>query len=132
VFAPLWIRILFGPAFVDESVPILRILVLIIPLGIVGAVAGTWLMSLHMDRTLVRIVVGAGLVNVVFGCILTPLFGPEGMAWSVVIAQLAAATSGMVVVYRAERFSETPLLPWSQRAGAGAEARRARPEPGAG
>ncbi len=100
VFAPTWIRLLFGARFVHASVPILRILVLLIPSNIIGGVAAVWLMTLHKDRILVRIVVGAGLLNVVLGCILCPLFGPQGMAWSVVVAQFAAAGAALIAVYR--------------------------------
>jgi polysaccharide transporter, PST family len=127
VFAPLLIRIVFGHDFVDESVPILRILVLSMPVGIVGGVMAAWLMSLHMDRTIVRIVIGTGLVNVAIGCILTPLFGPQGMAWAVVVAQLAGTLGATAAVYLTERSSEVPLMSRRRHARA-----KANPEPGGG
>jgi PST family polysaccharide transporter len=110
VFASTIVKILFGREFVHEAAPILRILVLIIPIAIVGAIAGTWLMTLHQDRLVVRIVLRAGLLNIVLGCILTPLFGPIGMAWSVVAAEATAAIGGLVAVYRADRNADVPLL----------------------
>jgi PST family polysaccharide transporter len=99
VFAPVWIKLIFGHKFVHQSVPLLRILVLLIPFGIIGGVAATWLMTMRRDRTLVAIALGGGLLNVVLACVLAPLFGPTGMAWSVVIAQVAATTAGMIAVY---------------------------------
>jgi PST family polysaccharide transporter len=116
LFAPAIILIVFGRPFVHEGVPILRILVLIIPLSIIGAIAGSWLMTLHMDRRVAMIVLRAGILNIVLGCILTPLFGPEGMAWSVVSAEFLAAAGGMFAVYRTDRTAKVPLLPhWRRR-----------------
>ncbi len=116
VFAPHIIRIVYGEPFVHQGAPILRILVLIIPLSIVGAIAGTWLITLHHDRRVAMIVLRAGILNIVLGCILTPLFGAEGMAWSVVCAECTAAAGGMFAVYRLDRSAEVRLLPqWRGR-----------------
>lgn len=104
------LRILFGSAYVTEGVPVMRVLVLIIPLQILGAVAGTWLMTLRHDRLVVWIVVRAGILNVALGCVLAPLFGPVGMAWSVVAAELTAALGGAWGIYRVDRgFEVRPL-----------------------
>ena len=100
VFAPVWIRIIFGPKYVREGAPILRILVLLIPMSVVAYVAAIWLMSLHRDRTLVRIALAAGLSNVALGSILTLLLGPKGMALSVVTVQWCAAGALLVAAYR--------------------------------
>jgi O-antigen/teichoic acid export membrane protein len=85
---------------VAHGAPILRILVLLIPFTVLGFLSGTWLMTLHNDRELVRIAVFAGVLNVVLGCILVPLIGPEGMALSVVIATGVRASSLLVAVWR--------------------------------
>jgi len=103
LFAPLIIRIIFGHRYVHASVPILRVLVLIIPVSTVGVVAGSWLMTLHMDRTVVMIVLRAGILNVALGCVLTPLLGPIGMAWSVIAAEATAALGGIIAVKRTNR-----------------------------
>jgi len=108
--APLIIRILFGSAFVAESVPLLRVLVLIIPIAIVSAIAGSWLVTLHMDRRVARIALGAGAINVALGCVLTPLFGPVGMAWSVVTAEASAAVGTLIAVARYDRDTLSHLL----------------------
>ncbi len=103
IFAPTVIRILYGHRFVHDSVPILRVLVLIIPISMVGTVLGTWLITLHQDRLVARIVLRAGILNVVLGCILTPLLGPIGMAWSVITAEMTAAVGGYITVRRNSR-----------------------------
>jgi PST family polysaccharide transporter len=103
VFAPTIIRILYGHRFVDDSVPILRVLVLIIPISMVGTVFGSWLITLHHDRLVAKIVLRAGILNVVLGCILTPVLGPIGMAWSVVSAEVTAAVGGAYTVRRNSR-----------------------------
>lgn len=100
VFAPVWIHLIFGERFVHRGAPILRILVLLIPLTVFGYFSAVWLMTLHRDRYLVRGAIFAGLLNVALGCILVPLDGPQGMAWSVVIATSVRAGSNFVAVCR--------------------------------
>ena len=100
VFAPQLIHLIFGPRFVREGTPILRILVLLIPSSVVGYFGAIWLMTLHRDRTILRIAVIAGLLNVVLGSTLSMAIGPVGMAWSVVVAQFFAAGATIIVVYR--------------------------------
>lgn len=103
LFAPLIIRIIYGHRFVHASVPILRVLALIIPVNITGVVFGVWMITLHEDRRVATIVLTAGVVNVMLGCVLTPLFGPIGMAWSVIIAEMTAALGAIVTVLRMKR-----------------------------
>ena len=99
-FAPDLIRLIFGNKFVRQGAPIMRILVLLIPSYILVYFSAIWLMTLHRDRTLLRIVVCSGLLNVALGSILTLLIGPKGMAISVVTAQFVAAGSFLVVASR--------------------------------
>jgi hypothetical protein len=65
--------------------------VLAYPISLVDAVAGPWLITLHVDRRVVLYVVRTGVLNVVLACVLTPLFRPIGTAWSVVCAEAVAA-----------------------------------------
>jgi hypothetical protein len=51
--------------FVDSSVPILRVLVLLIHVNVTSVVFGLRLMTLHQDRLIARIVLCAGIGNVV-------------------------------------------------------------------
>jgi PST family polysaccharide transporter len=103
VFASPIIHLVYGESFVDESAPILRVLALIIPVNVTGVVFGVWLMTLHRDRLIVTIAVVAGGSNVVFGCVLTLLFGPIGMAWSVIAAESLGAAGGLIAVRRDAR-----------------------------
>jgi PST family polysaccharide transporter len=110
LFAPQVVRIIYGRAYVEGTVPLLRVLLLLFPIGLISATAGTWIASLRMDRRLVSIVVGAGLLNVTLGVLLTPRFGPIGMAWSVVTAEAAAAVAVVVTVLRSGRDKSVALF----------------------
>jgi PST family polysaccharide transporter len=110
LFAPFVIRVIYGHRFVHASVPILRVLVLIIPLNFVGIVFGAWLITLHQDRLVALIVLRAGILNVVLGCVLTPMFGPIGMAWSVIAAEATAAVGGVYTVKRRSRRAQMAVL----------------------
>jgi PST family polysaccharide transporter len=110
LFAPLLIHVLFGRQFGSSSVSILRVLVAIIPIAIIGGTAGTWLVTLHMDRSIVLIVVCGGLLNVALVCVLTPLFGPIGTAWSVVCAEAAVAVGTWTAVLKPRHGPAVSLL----------------------
>jgi polysaccharide transporter, PST family len=99
VFAPTIVGVIYGDQF-DSSVPILRVLSLIILLGVVGGVFGTWLITQHKDRVAALIAVRAGILNVVLGTVLTLSFGPIGMAWSVVAAEATVALGAILAVSR--------------------------------
>ena len=98
VFASPIIELIYGASFVDSSAPILQVLALIIPVNVAGAVFGVWLMSLHRDRLILTVALVAGVSHVVLGCLLTLLFGPIGMAWSVIAAEALGATGGFLAV----------------------------------
>jgi PST family polysaccharide transporter len=115
LFAPQVVRIIYGRAYVEGTVPLLRVLLLLFPIGLISATAGTWIASLRMDRRLVTIVVGAGLLNVTLGVLLTPRFGPTGMAWSVVTAEAAAAAAVVVTVLRSGHDRTVALFARSSR-----------------
>lgn len=111
VFASPIIHLVYGESFVEESAPILRVLALIIPVNVTGVVFGVWLMTLHRDRLIVTIAVTAGVSNVVFGCVLTVLFGPIGMAWSVIAAESVGAAGGLIAVRRDARRAAAVTIP---------------------
>jgi PST family polysaccharide transporter len=114
VFASPIIHLIYGESFVDASAPILRVLALIIPVNVTGAVFGVWLMSLHRDRLLVTIAAVAGVANVVFGCLLLLLFGPIGMAWSVIAAEAVGAAGGFLAVRRDARRAAAARPPMAE------------------
>lgn len=102
VLAPILIRIIYGPGF-GEAVDVLRVLAFIIPLGAVaGALAVGWMLALRMDRRITKVIVRSGVANVLLACVLAPLFGPVGMAVSVVCAELLALGGCLVEIRRHE------------------------------
>lgn len=103
VFGPQVVQLLYGDRFVDETTPILRILAILIPVNVTGTIFGLWLMTLHKDKLIVRIVLVAGVANIVLGCLFTLAWGPIGMAWSVIAAEAVAAVGGFVAVRRDAR-----------------------------
>jgi PST family polysaccharide transporter len=127
LLAPTVIGLIYGHRFLDASVPILRVLVLSIPIGITAVVFGTWLITQHKDRVAVLIVLRAGIVNVVLGCALTLAFGPIGLAWSVVAAEATAALGTILAVRRDSGGTHVPApleSPGPRRELAGAEGGR--------
>jgi PST family polysaccharide transporter len=97
VFAPWIVRVIFGSAF-GATVPVLRLMALIIPANIVASACGAWMFSLHRDRTVVRIVLGIGLLNVGLACVLAPARGAIGMGMSVLTAEVVGAVACAVAV----------------------------------
>ena len=111
VFAPTIVEVIYGHRFVDSSVPILRVMALIIPVNVTGVVIGLWLMTLYKDRIIVTVVLTAGIANIVLGCTLTSLFGPIGMAWSVIAAEAVGAIGGFIAVRRDRRRRKVADVP---------------------
>jgi polysaccharide transporter, PST family len=124
VFASPILHVIYGERFVDASVPILRVLALFIPVNVIGAVFALWLMTLHRDRLMVTIALAAGVASLVFGCASAVVFGPLGLAWSVVASQAIGAACGFIVVRRDARraAAEAPIAdPGAQRRAAASQ-----------
>lgn len=103
LLAPEIIRILFGYEFAD-AVPILRILCIIVPLIAYSTVLGAgWMLSLEMDRQLVRTVLLGAALNIATALVVAPVFGAIGMAWTVVLAELAVAVGLTAAVLQRDR-----------------------------
>lgn len=102
VAAPRIIRLVYGGGF-EDSVDLLRVLVLIVPLiSVVSTLAGGWMLALRMDRAIVLCAVTAGLTNLVLAVLLVPLVGPIGMACSVVAAEVVALGGCVLSIRRRE------------------------------
>jgi PST family polysaccharide transporter len=98
--APLLVRILLGQGFLP-SVPVLRVLSLLVPLIAVSISLGVqWMLPLGMDRIFNTIVVLAGLINLALATTLASLYGALGMAWAVVSAESFVAVSFYMVLRR--------------------------------
>lgn len=108
LLAPVIISVIFGPDF-EESVPLLRLLALILPLTAVANVAAGWMISMRMDATLSKNILFGGVLNVALACALAPVFGPIGVACSVVAAE-AAVLAGCTIAIRRQRAVERSEL----------------------
>ncbi len=112
------VRLLFGSEFA-ASAPLLRILCLIVPLIAYSTVLGAgWMLSLEMDRQLVRTVLLGAAVNLVLAFVAAPAFGARGMAWVVVVAELAVAL-GLTAAVLKRDFTSSGLGFFRRSPGAG-------------
>jgi PST family polysaccharide transporter len=101
--APLVIRLLLGPSY-RPAIAVLRVASLVIPSVAVSNILGLqWMLPFGMDRAFNRIVVSAGIINVVLAVILSRTFGPIGTASSVVVAQAFVTGSMYVMLLRSRR-----------------------------
>ncbi|GEA16564.1 O-antigen transporter [Moorella sp. E308F] len=106
IAAPLAVRVLLGPGY-EPAVPVLRLMALLLPIIALSNVFGIqWMLPLGLDRNFNVIIVSAGLLNLVLAVLLAPRFGPQGMAWAVVISE-AFVTLAMYVIL--SRLGLSPL-----------------------
>jgi PST family polysaccharide transporter len=91
LFAPEIVTVIFGSEF-EQSAGVLRVMAPIIPISTVSMVAATWLMVRRKDATLMQITLAGGLLNVALAPVLVHLAGIEGMAASVLCAELVVMT----------------------------------------
>jgi PST family polysaccharide transporter len=107
VLAPLIIRIVLGPHY-EAAVPVLRVLSLLLPAIALSNVLGVqWMLSLGMDRVFNKIIISAGLLNVVLALCWAPRWQELGMAWAVVTSEMVVSVSMclVLVVQRLNPFS---------------------------
>jgi PST family polysaccharide transporter len=99
--APVIVRMVLGPHF-GPSVPVLRLLALLVPLVAFGNVLGIqWMLPLGMDRAFNKIILAAGFINLVLALVLAPAYTDMGMAWAVVLAE-TFVTVTMYLVLRSK------------------------------
>jgi Membrane protein involved in the export of O-antigen and teichoic acid len=107
--APLAVRVLLGQAY-QQSVPILRVLSISIPLIAMGTALGVlYAVPLGLDGAFTTIVTLAGIVNCLLAVVLVPRFGPIGMAVAVDGAEFMVVVGLLFVLYR--HSSRAPALP---------------------
>ena len=107
VGAPLMVHLLLGPQFA-RSIPVLRILAFLCPAMATAFVLGVqWMVPLRMDWSYLRIIIFAGVVNVVLALWFVPRYQEVGMAISAVTAEIIVAVSIVVTLIRKR------LDPWS-------------------
>jgi PST family polysaccharide transporter len=101
--APWVIRILLGASY-RPAIGVLRVAALIVPfVGVSNILGMQWMLPFGMDRAFNRIVVSAGVLNIILAVVLSPRFGPAGTAWSVVAAQAFVAVSMYIALLRSRR-----------------------------
>jgi PST family polysaccharide transporter len=104
IAAPLVVRLLLGPNFA-ESEGALRILTVRAPLiAWTNTLGFQWLLVLGLERQFQKITVAALLLNFALATALAPRFSYNGMAWAVLLSQVAAAV-GIFVVLQQRRLN---------------------------
>jgi PST family polysaccharide transporter len=97
--SPLIVRVVLGPGF-QPAVPVLRVLAGLVPAYALSIALGIqWMLPLGLDRSFNRIILGAGILNIVLAIILAPLFAQMGMAWAVLTSEIFV-TAAMYVALR--------------------------------
>ncbi|MDR7550781.1 MAG: flippase [Armatimonadota bacterium] len=100
--APMWVGVLLGDQY-GPSIPVLRILALVIPLiALSNALGIQWMLPLGLDRGFNWIIAVAGILNVGLAIVLAPGLGPVGMATAVVVSEMFV-TVGMCSYLRIRR-----------------------------
>jgi PST family polysaccharide transporter len=98
--APLIVRIILGHNY-TESEGVLRVLSLRAPLIAWTNILGfQWLLVLGLERPFQRITLAALILNALLATVLAPRFSYQGMAWAVLVSQVAAACGILLVLER--------------------------------
>ena len=109
VTAPVAIRILLGGHFV-EAIAVLRIFsALPLLLSITYSVGFQWLLPLGKDGLVNRIILSAGLINVLLSLLLAKPFAHIGMAWAVIASETVVCASMVFAAWR--MFEERKAAP---------------------
>jgi len=96
VLAPLAIKILAGDSFY-ASVEVLRVLLLALGFSYIGHIVGFTLISEGGQKEMLKVGLGALLINLVLNLLLIPYFGIIAAAWVTVLTEAIAA--GMMWFY---------------------------------
>ena len=81
---------ILGPQY-EDTIAILRILVLNIPILYIMSVGGLVARSLHLEKTVVKIMLISMLVNIMLNSVSIPLWGALGAAWTTLISEMLYA-----------------------------------------
>jgi PST family polysaccharide transporter len=104
------VRVALGPGF-QPAVPVLRVLAGLVPaVALSNALGIQWMLPLGLDSAFNRIILGAGILNIVLAIVLAPLFAQMGMAWAVLTCQIFVT----VGIYLALRRRGLDPLAYSQ------------------
>jgi PST family polysaccharide transporter len=107
--APLIIRVMLGNGY-EAAIPVMRILALLLPAIAISNVLGIqWMLPLGMDAVFNKIIISAGLLNVILAVWWAPRWQQTGMAWAVVASESIVTAAMLIVLLR------RGLSPLSQR-----------------
>jgi PST family polysaccharide transporter len=109
VLAPWIVQVLLGPGY-EPAVPVMRILVLLLPLiALSNALGIQWMLTLGLDRPFNIVILAAGLLNLALALVLVPRLAYIGMAYAVLLAEVFV-TGGMVLYLQ-----RTGRAPWQMK-----------------
>lgn len=101
LLAPLIVRILLGPAY-EFVTPVLRVVSLALPFAAASSMLGVqWMLPLGLDRTLVRMTLIAGLLNVAGCVVLGSLYSAMGVAVTMVAVEAVLLAAILIALGRA-------------------------------
>jgi polysaccharide transporter, PST family len=99
VLAPEIVRLVYGAQFADAA-GVLRVMSVLLPISTTTLAAGYWLMVKREDARIMQITLAGGILNVALAPFLVHLAGINGMAVSVVCAELAVMTLAWITARR--------------------------------
>lgn len=100
--ASLWVRLLLGQNY-TESVAVLQIMALQLPITGVSRILGLqWMMPLRMESVLNWIVAAGAVTNITLAFILAPIYGAVGMAMAFVTTEALIALLMAVAIQRSQ------------------------------
>jgi polysaccharide transporter, PST family len=117
LMAPFIVNILLGDKF-ESAIPLLQILVILLPFMSLNYVLGIqWMIPLNLDHIFNKIVMIAGLLNLIVSPVLTQRFGSKAMAVSVVLTEAFVTLSMYIFLlrkdlspYKVWKFRNTELI----------------------
>lgn len=99
--APLLVRFVLGPAF-RESVPVLRVFSLYIPLiALTTVIIFQLLLPNQLDKQFNFVNYSAGALGILVAFLLVPKMAAVGIAWSAVTSQVYTLVAFIIVLWRA-------------------------------
>jgi len=98
--SPFIVRVVLGPGF-QPAVPVLRLLVCLVPaIALSNALGIQWMLPMGLDSTFNRIILGAGIMNIVLAVFLAPVYAQMGMAWAVLASEVFVTAGIYVALHR--------------------------------
>ncbi len=112
VAAPWITRLVLGPGY-EAAVPVMRMLALLLPAIAVSTVLGMqWMLPLGMDAVYNKIILSAGLLNLMLALLWASRWQQMGMACAVVVSEymVTGTVAWVLVRRRISPFSEPAVL----------------------